>query len=159
MPILHAQILGQAPDPSGQMVPVLPSQAIQQKGPVVQVTIGPLQQLVQQWTQQGISVPASITGEALIDTGASVTCIDDAVAQQLGLPVIDVMQMVSASHTTQQNVYPVSITIATNLRFDLSRVMGANLQPQGLAVLIGRDLLSICTLHYNGTSGEFTLAL
>ena len=36
---------------------------------------------------------------------------------------------------------------------------GAALEPQGLLALIGRDVLARCTLFYNGTTGEFTLAI
>src|SRR5437868_2261845 len=129
------------------------------RGPVVQVTVGPAQLLVDQWTQQGITLPVPQVGEALIDTGASGTCIDDATAQQLGLPVVDVMQMVSASHTSQQNIYPIRLVVAGGLRFDVPRAMGAVLAPQGLVALIGRDVLQRCTLFYNGPAGEFTLAI
>jgi hypothetical protein len=32
------------------------------------------------------------------------------------------------------------------------------LQAQGIHALIGRDILQQCVLHYNGTTGSFTLA-
>jgi hypothetical protein len=32
------------------------------------------------------------------------------------------------------------------------------LQAQGIHALIGRDILMQCVLHYNGTTGTFTLA-
>ena len=37
--------------------------------------------------------------------------------------------------------------------------VGAPLSAQGLIALIGRDVLSAGTLHYNGVVGEFTLAV
>jgi hypothetical protein len=49
---------------------------------------------------------------ALIDTGATSTCIDEAIAKQLNLPVIDVVSIASASHAdTKQNVYPAMIEV------------------------------------------------
>jgi predicted aspartyl protease len=110
--------------------------------------------------QQGLTVPTPVSGSALIDTGASQTCIDDAIDQQLQLPVIDVVNMTSASHaSTQQNIYPVLIEVVGGIRINVPRAMGANLASQSLAALIGRDFLQRCTLFYNGPSGLITLAL
>jgi predicted aspartyl protease len=110
--------------------------------------------------QQGLPVPSPVPGLALIDTGASATCIDDALAQQLQLPVIDVVNMTSASHaSTQQNIYPVLIEVVGGIRIDVPRAIGANLATQNLVALIGRDFLQHCTLFYNGPAGAITLAL
>ena len=85
---------------------------------------------------------------ALVDTGASTTCIDDALARQLGLPVIDVVQMTSASHAgTEANVCPIQMEIVGSpIRVNVPRAIGANLAPQGIVALIGRDYLQHCTL-------------
>jgi len=126
----------------------------------VQVTIGIEQNMAAQLIQQGQTVPSPVPGFALLDTGASTTCIDDDVAQQLGLPVTNQMPMVSASHTSMRNVYPCSIDIV-GLPVPISALsaMGAALAPQGIIALIGRDLLRHCTLFYNGVTGEFTLSI
>jgi predicted aspartyl protease len=108
--------------------------------------------------QQGQTVPNPESGLALIDTGASGTCIDNGAAQRLQLPVIDTGNMVSASHTTPQNIYPVLIEVAGGIRVNVPRAMGAELASQGLVVLIGRDFLQHCTLFYNGPSGALTLS-
>ena len=42
---------------------------------------------------------------------------------------------------------------------ELPRCLGSNLASQGLIMLIGRDILSRCTLHYNGANGAFTLCV
>jgi len=111
--------------------------------------------------QQGNAVPEPVTGWALIDTGASNTCIDDKAAQSMKLPVIDVGLMTSASHAqTKTNIYPIQIEITSfKLRFQSPRTMGAELGPQGLILLLGRDLLAHCLLVYNGLTGQITLAL
>jgi hypothetical protein len=96
---------------------------------------------------------------ALIDTGASNTSIDEQPAQELGLPVIDVGQMQSATHERHPcNIYPVQIA-SPIVTFNSPRTMGANLAVQGLLALIGRDVLAVCNLFYNGPSGQFTLSL
>ncbi len=97
---------------------------------------------------------------SVCDNAPSSTCIDDAIAQQLGLPVIDVVQMTSASHAnTQQNVYPAKITLMNGINIDVPRAIGAALQAQNIIALIGRDFLQHCTLFYNGLTGEITLSL
>lgn len=59
----------------------------------------------------------------------------------MGLPVIDVCNMTSATEVnTQQNVYPIRIEFAgVPIAIDADRAIGANLAPQGLLLLIGRD--------------------
>ena len=161
MPILHVQyeIEGQTPD--GKVIQIPPSLALLQGGPTVQVIIGIAQIFADQLLQQGQTLPQPISGNALIDTGASMTCIDDLSAQNLGLPVIDVVQMTSASHAaTQQNVYPIQVQIVGSpIRGEVPRAIGANLAVQGLIALIGRDFLQHCTLFYNDFTGEITLAI
>jgi predicted aspartyl protease len=161
VPILSSQLQAQAQQPDGTLVQVPSVHLMQQRGPVLQVTVGISGLISTTLTQRGLPVPAPIAGWALIDTGASGTCIDDAIAQQLGLPAIDVVQMASASHAiTQQNLYPAVLEVqGTPIRIEVPRAMGATLGPQGLIALIGRDLLMQCTLHYNGTIGQFTLSI
>jgi predicted aspartyl protease len=117
--------------------------------------------MARQWVQQGLTLPAPASGVALIDTGASVTCIDDEAAKQLGLPVIDVVSIASASHSsTPQNVYPVALEIlGGQVLIESVLAIGGPLKVQGLLALVGRDVLRFCTLHYNGLVGQFTLAL
>lgn len=160
MPILNIQFNAQGQTPTGETVNLPPALALLQQGPVVPVVLSVAETIADQLMQQGSPVPAPVPGQALIDTGASVTCIDDATAQRLQLPVIDVVNMTSASHSsTQQNIYPVLIEVAGGLRINVPRAMGANLAPQGLVALIGRDFLQHCTLFYNGVTGLITLAL
>jgi predicted aspartyl protease len=103
----------------------------------------------------------SLSGTALIDTGATTTCIDEAIAQQLNLPAIDVISIASASHAaSKQNVYPALIeVVGMAIKFNALRAIGVPLTNQGIHVLIGRDLLQHCTLFYNGLIGSFTLSI
>ena len=143
MPILDIQLAGQ--DPSGNQIPAFV--AFQQRGPVVQVSVSVEQNIAQQLLAQGIALPAPETGFALIDTGATSTCIDDAAAR-LRLPAIDVVAVASASHaSTQQNVHPIQIEIiGLPITISAPRAIAAPLAAQGLLVLIGRDVLQHCTL-------------
>jgi predicted aspartyl protease len=161
VPILHSQLAGQGQTPEGKVVQVPPAVALQQRGPVVQVSISLEQSLATQLVQQGKEVLQPVSGVALIDTGASGTCIDDEAAQQMQLPVIDVGFMCSASHAqTPSNIYPIQIEVTGfPIRFQSPRTMGAALKEQGLLLLIGRDILRHCTLFYNGVTGQITLSI
>lgn len=158
MPILHGQMAGQGKGPDGKLIQVPPQVALQMRGPILQVTISIEQNAAKALLAQGQSVPSK-NGLALIDTGASNTCVDDQAAKELGLPVIDVGNMQSASHEKHPcNIYPVQI-VTQVVTLNSPRTMGANLAAQGLMVLIGRDVLAACNLFYNGPAGQFTLSL
>jgi len=161
MPILHTQLTGQGQTPDGKTVALPAPIALMQRGPIVQVTIGVEQNIAQQLVSQGAQLPQPVSGVALIDTGATSTCIDDAIAQQLKLPVVDVITIASASHpNSKQNVYPALIeVVGINIKFNAFRAIGVPLANQGIQVLIGRDLLQVCTLFYNGMIGSFTLSI
>ena len=161
MPILNTQLAGEAQTPDGKTVPIPPQAALLQRGPVVQVAVSVGQTIAQQVLQQGGTLPPPVAGLALIDTGATTTCIDEEAAQDLKLPAIDVVTVASASHSSsEQNVYPISIeVVGLPIVVNASRAIGAALKPQGLLVLIGRDVLQSCVLVYNGPAGQFTLTL
>jgi len=127
----------------------------------VKVTIGLAQSIASQLLQQGQTLPSPVSGIALIDTGASTTCVDDSVAQQMQLPVVNVVNIASASHaSTKQNVYPIQIeVIGLPISIETPNAIGAALGAQGLIALIGRDVLQHCTLFYNGITGSFTLSI
>jgi predicted aspartyl protease len=156
VPILHIQLTKQTTT-EGKSVPLSPALALRQRGPVVQVSV-----TIEQNAGRAFSDhvwPQPRTGLALIDTGASNTCIDEALARELGLPVVDVGRLSSATHAEQQcNVYPVEIALPTVV-LSSPRTLGASLAPQGLIALIGRDVLQSCLFFYNGPVGQITLSL
>jgi predicted aspartyl protease len=160
MPILHIQLVAQATNPDGKTVQVHPSIALHQRGPIIQAEITIEQNAGKGLLAQGKNLPTPKSGLVLIDTGATSTCIDDQAAQDLGLPIIDVAKMTSATHVDQQcNVYPVQITIQSAITFNSPRTIGASLAAHGILALIGRDVLRVCNLFYNGPMGQITLAL
>lgn len=109
---------------------------------------------------RGEKLPNPIVGDALIDTGASDSCIDLEAAVELGLMPIDVAKMNSASHSDHEvPVYFASLEIlGMGARFEL-RSMGASLRAQSLIALIGRDALAGSVLFYDGPTGQATLVL
>ncbi len=160
MPIFHTQYSGKANDQSGKEISVNPRQVLQMRGPVVQVSVTVAQKISEQLIQQSIEVPEPVSGWALIDTGASNTCIDNTIATNLHLPVIDQVKMASATHNgTLSNVYPVFMRfIGVPIEVNAERVIGAELGNQGLIILLGRDLLQNFTMFYNGITGQITIS-
>ncbi len=160
MPTLHSQFRGESQDQNGNKYPVHPKIVLSAKGPVIQVSIGIEEIFAQQLIQQGKQIPELKSGLALIDTGASITCIDETFAVDLGLPVIDKAMMSSASHdATEKNVYPILIQfIGVPIKLNVDRAIGATLNNQGIIALVGRDVLKEFTMFYNGIAGEITLS-
>ena len=106
---------------------------------MVQVSVSVAQQIAQPLLQQGIALPSPISGMALIDTGATTTCIDEEAARQLKLPVVNVATVASASHSaTQHNVFPIQIGISGLLiAINAPGAIGAPLAAQGLLLSNG----------------------
>lgn len=98
---------------------------------------------------------------ALVDTGAILCFIDDAVAATIGLLVVDRQVLSGISGHHEANVYLAEISIPS-LRFTLTgRFAGVQLiaggQPHG--VLLGRKLLSSMVMNYDGLKGKATLTI
>ena len=139
--------------------------ALSGAGPVLQVEVNLPQPLINLLSSQNKPIPAPSPGFALIDTGASRTCIDSAVLSNLGISPIGVVTMGTAGGQTQCPLYPARLNFPViSLLVDFSSVAGVNLQGQTisgnpLVALIGRDVLSRCLFICSGTGGFFTLAL
>lgn len=114
----------------------------------------------------GQPVPALVRIRALVDTGASATCIDPTVPSILGLtPTGNVSMMTPSTGATPHSadVYDVGLLIPgpsfPPLTLPTIPVAAVDLlQSQGFHALIGRDILRNCVFHYNGSTGLFTIA-
>jgi len=161
MALLHSQFGGQAKLPDGKIVQVPGAHGLVQRGPCVQIVISVPDQFAAELAKQGKPVPTPVSGLALIDTGATSTCIDEEAAKKLGLPIINVVNMASASHASNKaNVYPAKLQITgLPMAINASSAIGAALSAQGLMALIGRDVLARFVLIYNGSMGEVTLCV
>lgn len=122
------------------------------------------QPLINLLSSQNKPIPAPAPGFALIDTGASRTCIDSQVLSNLGISPIGVVTMGTAGGSSSCPLFPAKLSFpVVHLVIDFGSVAGVNLQGQTvngtpLVALIGRDVLLRCLLIYNGSGGFFTLA-
>ena len=116
----------------------------------------------------GQQVPQAQQISALVDTGASGTCIEPSVLRALGVSPTGMVPINTPStgntpHTAYQ--YDVSILVpgASNAHpplivENLPVIEAQLIHAQGFHALIGRDVLSQCLLNYDGQAGFFTLA-
>ena len=104
-------------------------------------------------------------GVAVIDTGATLTCVDAETAKRAGWPMIDTARLSSVTHPDHEVPVFAGHLFSTTLRRNIhvARWMGVNLRPNQAALpvvaLIGRDLLQQALFIYNGQDGSFSLAL
>jgi predicted aspartyl protease len=163
VPTINVQF--QVVAPPGQAAPqplLTPAIFLANTGPRVPIAITLHASILQQLTLQGTPSSTVVTGSALIDTGAGITCIDIDAATQLGAPIIDYVNMTSASHAGNvQPVYPVQLQIpGSPINISAPRAVGFPLAAsQGIIALIGRDVLQSCVLVYNGTAGSISLSV
>lgn len=106
---------------------------------------------------QRMTPVAGITGiHALVDTGASESCIDSLLATQINLPVVD-RRMVAGVHGGQEvNMHLAQVRIPSlgiNIYGAFARV---HLQAGGQVhrALIGRAFLRHCRMVYEGHTGS-----
>jgi Aspartyl protease len=140
-------------------------------GIIVQIAILPQSQLsALQMTGQPVSPPNITMFAALLDTGASVTCISKNVVQKLGLQPSGKTSMSGSTgaQTVDQYAFLVGFifgaqqapTGAVSGQLSVNLVQGCEFTNHGFGfdVLIGRDILCKGTLNMS-FDGHFVLAL
>lgn len=133
-------------------------------GACLQVEVNLPQLLIEFLSEQGKPIPAPSTGMALIDTGASMTCVDESVFITLGINAIGLISLGTAAGPVQRPIFPAKVAFPEpKLVVDLSRVVavdlrGQNIQDVPLIALVGRDILRHCQFIYDGSGGFFTLS-
>jgi hypothetical protein len=97
---------------------------------------------------------------ALIDTGATISCIDDALAQQLQLPLINQLHTTGAHGGGMLNVYLAFLAIPALNVTQAGAFLGAimNTPGQSHRALLGRSLLRDMLFVYDGRSGSAKLS-
>ena len=100
-----------------------------------------------------------VLGWALIDTGATVTCIDQKAAQKAGLRIVGTGPVASATHSNEVvPIFAAQLIFEGLKSWDATIAYGTNLESLGLIALVGRDVLAGCMFVYNGPDGSFSLA-
>lgn len=139
---------------------------IDEFGPIVDLTVwvGEFQAAAIVKTGQKVLPPISI--QALIDTGADCSAIDDTWARTLGLNSNGTKAIQSSAQGTtaiEAPIYEVkfsfgSLKAATRPEWHEIQAVGVSLIARGCLALIGRDLLSTSLLIYDGLKGELIVS-
>lgn len=144
--------------------------ALSPGGPIVNAVVGVSDARRAALSAANQPIPEFVAIRALVDTGASCTCIDPTALASLALPATGTVSMLTPStgatpHSMDQ--FDVSIVIPSvqgqpALVFPTIPVVASSVAAQGIQALFGRDILSSCVLVYNGgapgAAGLFTLA-
>jgi hypothetical protein len=98
---------------------------------------------------------------ALIDTGASNSCIDDTLAIQLNLPLINRVRVGGVHGGELLCVYLGKLSIPQLGFSRAGQFIGAKMEQgnQAHRALIGRDLLANMLMVYDGTTGRVKLSV
>jgi predicted aspartyl protease len=131
---------------------------LQATGPLVDVRIWVSIPVEEALKKAGSKIPEPVTAKGMIDTGATGSVIQPAIAQQLGLQPVGV---VSISTPSSDNVpclqYIVRLIFPNNVIVE-SLAIEAPLRGQNIQCLIGRDVLAHGVFVYTGYINQFTLS-
>jgi hypothetical protein len=116
----------------------------------------------------GLPIPDLVKVDALLDTGASATCVDPSVLEKLSLTPTG-QTLIKTPSTGNNPVscdqYDVSIFVPPASQSQIPLFIGTLpvvctelLASQGFHVLVGRDVLAQCIFIYNGSMNWFTLS-
>ena len=97
---------------------------------------------------------------ALVDTGAVESCIDTALAVELGLPVVDTARIAGAGGESVHDVFLAHIQIPHLEIVQFGRFTGVKLTEgqQAHSVLLGRTFLLNTIMIYDGLRAQVTIA-
>ena len=136
-------------------------------GPILEALVSISSARLAAIKRAGKQPPPPIPVRALLDTGASCTCIEPSILQALNLEP----RGQTSAFTPSSGAKPVAcfqydvglvipsggVAFVTHNLLVIEAVADS-LHPQGIQALIGRDILKHCLLNYNGVVDFFTLA-
>lgn len=143
-------------DPQQTLIHVQPGpHGLFSGGIIMDILIGIDSITAQSLQSADIPVPPPFTAKALVDTGCTITSIDNSIVSALNLIPRGYSQTGTANGIATVTNHLVSIEFPrTNLTGRLiHQVQSVSLTGQPFHVLIGRDLMASWNISYNGTAG------
>jgi hypothetical protein len=136
-------------------------------GPILSMLVGVSSPRNAALKAAGLKIPQFVTGNFLVDTGATCSCVDPVFVASLGLAPSGSVPMITPSTAgvpVQCNQFDVAVYLPDSgtggggFFIGALPVLETSFSGQGIEGLIGRDIIDRCTLVYNGSAGMFTLA-
>lgn len=136
------------------------SKALSEEGPTVDVKVLIPDEHAAVLLKQSGSVPKGRTGRVLIDTGSSLSAIDEETAKELSAKIIDSTSIRGATGKIKKSVYAIRLEfVGADLPpLPIVRCVGLPLSELGIIALIGREILRHYELVYSGPNGQIILA-
>ena len=100
------------------------------------------------------------TTYALVDTGATQSCIDIQIAESLELPVVDFVMIAGAAGASRHPLYAARVAVPALEIFQFGAFAGVGLAAgeQPHRVLLGRTFLQGTVMIYDGVRAQVTIA-
>ena len=127
-------------------------------GPTVLVEIG-FDPVFEEGDDDRPNIPDDLL-PALVDTGATESCVDAALARELNMPLVGRRIVAGIGGGTPVDYFLGQIYVAGLGQTIYGHLAGAHLRTGGQPcyALIGRTFLQHLTLHYEGRTGNVTLS-
>lgn len=134
-------------------------EALRQNGAIVNVTIGVPAAYAKQMQDAGQAVPPVQTIKAMIDTGASISTVSDAVAASAGLQQVSSVPIGGVGGVSTRPIYSASFGVPDySVQIDPIEIAGVSLPVGGFDALLGRDILKTLEFDYTGPHGAFVVS-
>lgn len=131
---------------------------LRQDGAIVNVQIQVPQALVAQLKAQGRPVPPPQVVRGMVDTGASISTVNDAVAAAAGLQQVSSVQIGGVGGVSTRPIFSAYFGLPEyGVSVDPIEIAGVTIPAHGFDVLVGRDVLRALHLDYVGPHGTFAL--
>ena len=134
-------------------------------GPITEVSISAPVPLISYLRDSQLPAYAVISGLAIIDTGASVSVLDENVMLGLEIPFLDTIWTDTIHGTAETKRYNASVSFPGLQLADvpLNYVPGGNVRAStnfggDVIMLLGRDLLRRFTMTYDGPNSKVKIA-
>jgi predicted aspartyl protease len=161
MPVVEMNFGGEAKR-EGKVSRLSGRDALSFLGPTLTVAISIPPEYQAKLQSTGLPIPSPVVGNALIDTGASKTAVDENVCLKLGLKPTSVIKMAHAGGAENRYCYPILIQLLVGISIapiliPIAASVNLNVGKQPHILLIGRDFLSNIRMVYNGPMGRIEL--
>lgn len=138
------------------------TQHVTVEGPLLQVVVGVSNGQARTLRAAGLPIPSELQLLALVDTGASQSCLDVGCVQRLALAQTGRAALLSPAGPAQQYPLHEASLIITHPQMNLALgslgFAAAPLALQGFEAILGRDVLRGMLVVYDGQANTFTLA-